>query len=69
VNGKLAPTFGNVCMDMTMINLNGITAKEGDEVEIFGCNRPIQDLATELETITYEIMTTVSHRVVRIYVE
>jgi len=69
VNGKLAPTFGNVCMDMTMINLNGIAAKEGDEVEIFGRNRPIQDLATELETITYEIMTTVSHRVVRIYVD
>ncbi len=69
VNGKLAPTIGNVCMDMTMINLNGITAKEGDEVEIFGRNRPIQDLASELETITYEIMTTVSHRVVRIYVE
>lgn len=69
VNGKLAPTIGNVCMDMTMINLNGIVAKEGDEVEIFGRNRPIQDLAKELETITYEIMTTVSHRVVRVYVD
>lgn len=69
VNGKLAPTIGNVCMDMTMINLNGISAKEGDEVEIFGKNRPIQDLAIELETITYEIMTTVSQRVVRIYID
>lgn len=69
VNGKLAPIIGNVCMDMSMINLNGIVAKEGDEVEIFGKNRSINQLAEELNTISYEIMTTVSQRVVRVYVE
>jgi Alr-MurF fusion protein len=69
VNGHLAPTIGNVCMDMTMINLNGIVAKEGDEVEIFGKNRPIAHLAQELDTISYEVMTSISQRVVRIYVE
>jgi Alr-MurF fusion protein len=69
VNGRLAPTIGNVCMDMTMINLNGITAKEGDEVEIFGRNRAISDLANELDTINYEVMTSISQRVVRVYVE
>jgi Alr-MurF fusion protein len=69
VNGQLAPTIGNVCMDMTMINLNGITAKEGDEVEIFGKHRPIGDLAGELDTINYEVLTSISQRVVRVYVE
>jgi alanine racemase len=69
VNGQLAPTMGNVCMDMTMINLNGIVAKEGDEVEIFGKNRSIHELAQELDTISYEVMTSISQRVVRVYIE
>ncbi len=69
INGKLAPVFGKVCMDMTMIDLTGVVAKEGDEVEIFGHNRPLIDLANEMDTITYEVMTSISQRVVRLYVE
>lgn len=69
INGTLAPVFGKVCMDMTMIDLTGVVAKEGDEVEIFGLNRPLQDLAAEMDTITYEVMTSVSQRVVRLYVD
>jgi alanine racemase len=69
INGTLAPVFGKVCMDMTMIDLTDTVAKEGDEVEIFGLNRPLRDLADEMDTITYEVMTSVSQRVVRLYVE
>lgn len=69
INGTLAPTFGKVCMDMTMIDLTNVVAKEGDEVEIFGRNRDINDLAKEMDTITYEVMTSISQRVVRLYVD
>lgn len=69
INGKLAPVIGKVCMDMTIIDLSEIDAKEGDEVEIFGANRPIADLAKEMDTISYEVMTSISERVVRVYLE
>jgi alanine racemase len=69
VNGSLAKVFGKVCMDMTMIDLTDVTAKEGDEVEIFGLNRPILELAKEMDTITYEVMTSISQRVVRLYID
>ncbi len=67
VNGKLAPVIGNVCMDMTMIDITGIDAHVGDEVIIFGKNPTIQDLANAIGTIPYEILTNVSERVKRIY--
>ena len=67
VNGKLAPVIGNVCMDMTLINVTGIQCKEGDQVIIFGIERPIEDLAKEMGTISYEVMTSISQRVVRVY--
>ena len=69
VNGKLAPVIGNVCMDMTLINVTDIECKEGDEVIIFGPERPIADLAKEMSTISYEVMTSISERVVRVYLE
>lgn len=69
INGKLAPVIGNVCMDMALINVTGIECKEGDEVIIFGRERPIEDLAKEMETISYEVMTSISQRVVRVYLE
>ena len=57
-------------MDMTMINLSTlIDVKVGEEVEIFGKNRPIEELAKQLNTIPYEVLTSVSERVVRTYVE
>tara|TARA_B100000674_G_C37528223_1_gene772557 strand:- start:192 stop:719 length:528 start_codon:yes stop_codon:yes gene_type:complete len=69
INQKFAPTIGKVCMDMTMIDLTGISAKKGDLVEIFGCHHTIEELAKEMNTIPYEILSSISERVVRIYIE
>ena len=67
VNGKEAPTVGNICMDACMIDVTDIDCKVGDSVEIFGPNAPLQRLADALDTIPYEILTSVSPRVKRIY--
>lgn len=70
VKGKLAPVVGNVCMDMTMIDVTAIPGvREGDVVEIFGPNLPVQQLAHWAGTIAYEIMTGISQRVKRVYLE
>lgn len=68
VNGQLAPVIGNVCMDMTMIDITNIPAKEGDEVIVFGKDLPIQQLADSAGTIAYEILTSTSERVKRVFV-
>lgn len=68
VNGKKAPVVGNVCMDMTMVDITGITAQEGDEVIIFGEDLSIQELAKNCETIPYEILTNTSSRVKRVFI-
>jgi len=68
VQGKQAPIIGNVCMDMCMIDVTDIAeVKIGDEVIIFGRNPTVDDLANCLETIPYEVFTSVSNRVKRIY--
>lgn len=67
VNGKLAPVIGNVCMDMTMVDITGIEAKEGDEVIIFGKTLPITEICSATGAIVYEILTNISERVKRIY--
>jgi alanine racemase len=67
VNGKPAKVIGNVCMDMTMINISDIEAEEGDEVIVFGERPTISELALKAETIPYEILTNVSDRVKRVY--
>jgi alanine racemase len=67
VNGKFAPTIGNICMDMCMIDVTGLNAKEGDEVELIGPHVNINKMAEELQTIPYEILTSISQRVKRIY--
>jgi Alr-MurF fusion protein len=65
---KLAPIIGNVCMDMTMIDVTDIPeAREGDSVEIFGENLIVQVLADSLGTIPYEVFTNISERVKRVY--
>jgi Alr-MurF fusion protein len=69
VNGCVVPIIGNVCMDMCMINITGIPAREGDEVIIFGKDLPITRLAEEMESIPYEILTGISRRVKRVYFE
>lgn len=70
IKGKLAPVVGNVCMDMTMIDVTGIDGvTEGDEVEVFGNNLPVNQVARWCETIPYEILTGINQRVKRIYYE
>ncbi len=67
VNGKRAPIVGNICMDVTLIDVTDIDCKEGDSVELFGKQLPVEELAELLGTIPYEILTSVSSRVKRIY--
>jgi alanine racemase len=68
INGRLASVVGNVCMDMTMVDITGIAAREGDEVIIFGKDLPIERLAESIETIPYEILTSTSERVKRVFI-
>jgi alanine racemase len=67
IKGSKAPVIGNVCMDMTMVDITGIDASEGDDVIIFGEGLPIQEVAMRGNTIPYEILTNTSERVKRIF--
>ena len=67
VNGKKAPYVGNICMDVCMIDVTDIDCKEGDKVIVFGDELPVTVLADILDTIPYEILTSVSTRVKRVY--
>lgn len=67
VNGHIVPVAGNICMDMTMLDITGVSANEGDEVVVFGSDMPITRLAEAMDTIPYEILTGISRRVKRIY--
>ncbi len=67
VGGKRCPIVGNICMDACMIDVTDTDAKEGDSVIIFGEELPVSDLADRLNTIPYEILTSVSPRVKRVY--
>lgn len=67
INGHRAPIVGNICMDICMIDVTDIACNEGDRVEIFGENLPVQELAQRLDTIPYEVLTSISNRVKRVY--
>jgi Alr-MurF fusion protein len=67
IGGKAVPIIGNICMDMCMADISGITAKEGDEVIIFSENYTVKQFAENLGTIPYEVLTSISRRVKRIY--
>lgn len=68
VHQKKAPTIGNICMDMCMIDITHIPqASRGDEVLIFGHAQPIETFANAMQTIPYEVFTRISNRVKRIY--
>ena len=67
VNGQKAPYVGNICMDVAMIDVTDIPCQEGDMVEIFGEHLPITVLSDVLQTIPYEVMTSVSGRVKKVY--
>ena len=67
VNGHRCPTVGNICMDICMIDVTDVPCNVGDAVEIFGENITVMELANRLDTIPYEILTSVSQRVKRVY--
>ena len=67
VNGQKAPYVGNICMDVCMIDVTDIDCREGDKVVIFGDDLPVTVLSDVLGTIPYEILTSVSNRVKRVY--
>ena len=71
VNGRPAPIVGRVCMDSCMVDVTDLQAEEGDEVTVFGAEagNTVSDMAAILGTIPYEIMTSVSSRVKRIYLK
>lgn len=69
VNNQLAPVTGNVCMDMTMLDVTGLDVQEGDEVIVFGEQLPVVQMAKWSGTIAYEILTGISQRVKRVYFE
>ena len=70
VNGYLAPIVGNICMDMTMIDVTDVpNINEGDEVIVFGRDLPVTNVAQWAQTIPYEILTGISQRVKRVYFE
>lgn len=68
IHGKYAPTIGNICMDMSMIDISHIPeASEGDEVLIFGKDHPVEVLAECFDSLVYEVFTGISERVKRVY--
>ena len=67
INGKRAKVIGSVCMDMCMVDVTGMQVQEGDEVIVFGDEPNIKELASKLNTIPYEVLTSISQRVQRIY--
>lgn len=70
IRGKMASVIGSVCMDMTMIDVTDMEdVQEEDEVEIFGSHIPVQEVAVWAGTIPYEVLTGISQRVKRVYME
>ena len=67
VGKEFAPVVGNVCMDMTMIDVTGLSAHEGQEVIIFGQGLTIHEFAKNMKTIPYEALTGISDRVKRVF--
>ena len=69
IHGVFCPVVGNVCMDMTMIDVSNVEVLEGDAVEIIGEHQSLSAYAQKMNTIPYEVLTSVSSRVHRVYVE
>lgn len=69
VRNKLVPIVGNICMDMMMLNIEDLPIKEGDEVVLFNSHPSLQEFANYCQTIPYEVLTSISRRVKRIYIK
>jgi alanine racemase len=69
IQGQYCLTVGRVCMDMIMVDVTHLHVKEGETVEIIGNNQTLGKLAESLQTIAYEVLTSISKRVHRVYLE
>ena len=69
VKGRIVPVIGNICMDMCMIDVTGLQVSVGDEVELMGEHILVSDIAQTIGTIPYEILTGISQRVKRVYLQ
>lgn len=69
VKGQIVPIIGNICMDMCMIDVTGLQVSVGDEVELMGEHIPVSNIAETIGTIPYEILTGISQRVKRVYLQ
>jgi len=69
INGQRAKVIGNVCMDMIMLDISMVDCHEGDEVELLGPHISIQEWSEKLGTIPYEILTSLSNRNPRRFIE
>lgn len=67
IGDQKVPIIGNVCMDMTMIDVTGVACQEGDEVILFGPGHSAENLAVTANTISYELITGISARVPRVF--
>ncbi|MDD3957847.1 MAG: alanine racemase [Candidatus Izemoplasmatales bacterium] len=67
-NGHAVNIVGTICMDMTLVDVTNINLSIGDEVEVFGAHRPISEVSKAMQTIDYEVLTSVSHRPDRIII-
>ena len=67
ISGVKVPIVGTICMDMCMVDITGVNASEGDRAIIFGEDLPVNEVASTLGTISYEILTSIGQRVKRVY--
>ncbi len=67
IRGKRCPFLGNICMDMAMVDVSGTGCTAGDAVEVFGDHMDLYEMAANLKTIPYEVLTSISQRVKRVY--
>lgn len=69
IQGNYCPVVGNVCMDMIMVDIQNLSISEGETVEIIGDHQSVIDLAEKMNTIAYEVLTGISKRVHRVYLD
>lgn len=69
IRGKWCPVIGNVCMDMIMVNVGEMDVQTGEVVEIIGPNQTLESMAKRMQTIPYEVLTGISRRVHRVYID
>ncbi len=68
IHGHACPVVGNVCMDMCMVDVTGLQVEVGDEAYVFNAEHPVTEMAWDMGTIPYEVLTSISQRVKRVYV-